>query len=161
MVWKHGKQVHPFEIAYNRANAHGEPRPIRGDLAIHLPSTEYTGSVPLIGDCSLRLLDELVAAEFIGYPPRMSFDRWRLQHLDGNSHNCAAENLEWIPIHYDDAEAFLRREGISLSPPDYSGTVYRRSISGVPTEPFRALNFTESKTVPGGLPTSPERRFKQ
>ncbi|QSN19609.1 HNH endonuclease [Mycobacteroides abscessus subsp. abscessus] len=46
-------------------------------------------------------VDTLVAAAFHGLPYDCSDgsarQMWRVQHLDGDPHNCRADNLKWVP----------------------------------------------------------------
>jgi hypothetical protein len=158
-VWNNGVEVLRYAIAYDQAMPGGGKRPIRGSLAVKLPTSEYKGWVPAIGNCSLRLVEELVAVEFIGYPPEMSFDDWKIAHIDGNTHNCAVNNLKWVPIKYDADLESLRRERISLGQHDRTGKSYRCNFNkvGLPTRPHRPLVFTNCKNIPGHKPVPSQR----
>jgi hypothetical protein len=172
IVKQHGKRVEPEEIGLWRANKHknGHKFRTRSQLAIFIPN--YHGLVPSIGrtrdttwwapesvpvdrDCLLRPLDEIVAYEFLPRPHFMS--SMKLLHLNGDDQNCEASNLKWLRVYSDEPGDFLKSQGITMSPPDRTGTVYRRRFEGPPTKPYRELNFVESNNVPGNLPTFPER----
>jgi hypothetical protein len=46
----------------------------------------------------LRLLDEIVAFEFLERPDGWGWLSFSVHHIDGDSENCAANNLLWAPI---------------------------------------------------------------
>jgi hypothetical protein len=112
----------------------GPPR-----VALHRPST-------------FRLLEEIVALAFLGAPP----DGWlvsRVHHPDGNVWNNMADNLEWATI--DTAQEWLDEKktmGLMRRPGPPSRLTASR-MGHYTTEPY----FVGDRSVPGHLPTSPER----
>jgi hypothetical protein len=57
----------------------------------------YHGPVPSAGAMkdTRRLVEEIVCYQFHGPPPG-SFQFARVEHLDGDPQNCAADNLRWV-----------------------------------------------------------------
>lgn len=168
IVKRHGHRVEPEEIGLYRANKHknGHKFRTRAELALHLD--DYHGPVPAIGrtidtnwwspesavvdrECLLRMLDELVAYEFLPrprYTSRQQCEGTVLRHLDGNEQNCSAANLQWIDLDGADINtASLMRHALPRSASKASRQ------AGQPREP----RWTGSRSLPGHTPTSSER----
>jgi hypothetical protein len=174
IVKRHGKRVEPEEIGLYRANKHknGYKFRTRAHLGIYLEN--YQGRVPAIGKTAgpnwwsqwngpddaapqrereLRLLDELVAYEFLprtGSTPKA----WEFLdpiHLDGNEQNCSAANLRCIG-----AEASGHVNTVSLMRCSYMpprGVSRASRTAGAHKEPM----WTGANNVPGHVPTSSGR----
>jgi hypothetical protein len=98
-----------------------------------------------------RLLEEVVAYEFLGFPPG-GFCTMMVRHLDGNTDNCAADNLAWSVIEMDDEDAeflatikMMRRH------------TRKKKTPPPPTKSVRRLYFTSALNVPGMVPIRSSR----
>ena len=103
---------------------------------------------------TLRLLDEIVLYEFAGAPPH-GWAASYAHHLDRDVDNCSAENLVWMADGaYLDERDFRVVEGLMKPAHRRSPKLGARSMGNYSSaQPI----FTGSPSVPGHIPTSPER----
>jgi hypothetical protein len=153
-----GWEVNAAGIVYRSRHI----QPITNCLA-GLPSVdlgrEYTGPIPSAGLfprgakvskelCPThRLLEEIVAYEFLGRPAHWGK---RVAHLDGDDWNCAADNLRWISLPRFDEDAELMRSIMLMRRDDRSGRGARKKM--IPTKPVQRLHFVTALNVPGRNP---------
>jgi len=126
-------------------------------------SPEYGGPIPSAGlhprlakvDPALhptyRLVEEVVAFEFLGRPCSNWPSTMCVVHLDGDKRNCYASNLRWARIEFDDDE-LLKRDLALMQRPNHTGkgSEARRAA---PTKPAPRLLFVSAHNIPGMIPT--------
>jgi hypothetical protein len=115
----------------------------------------YVGPIPPAGDQTdtRRLLDEIVCYEFHG-PPPCNYRAARVRHIDGNTGNCAADNLRWDVVEDFmtdlDRKRYVVAMVISDIPYKYQTSrewLARRAIGLTPTAPARPLLHVEGDEV--------------
>jgi hypothetical protein len=114
----------------------------------------YDGRIPpAYGDARERFVDEIVAWEFLGPPPK-HIKGMHVLHKDGDGSNCAADNLLWvIDDEYFDALAFYKTERAmqhSSVPPMRKNKLGRYK----PTSRARRILFVNSEHVCDYIPIS-------
>jgi hypothetical protein len=132
-------------------------------FVVGLPSVdlgrEYTGPIPSAGlfpryakvsqdlHPTHRLLEEIVAYEFLGPPEHWGM---RAAHLDGDNWNCRADNLMSLPSFDEDAELMRSIRLMRRGNRSGRGAEARKATS---TKPVQRLHFVTALNLPGMIPT--------
>ncbi|MBV6360494.1 MULTISPECIES: HNH endonuclease [Mycobacteroides] len=106
----------------------------------HLYVGIYMGNSRGTSRAQLYRVDNLVASAFHGMPCESNNIRerqkWRILHIDGDSKNCRADNLEWIPhfggttqVHYEEQFRIWRRVSDRLSANSFMERFYPEEVS--------------------------------
>jgi hypothetical protein len=174
IAWKNGQRVLPEEIGQWRANKHknGHKFATRPQLAMYLGG-DYCGPIPAIGGArpkswrstppvapemapwrerELRMLDEVVAGEFVAVDPYMHLYavdhgmELSLRHLDGDPLNCEARNLQWV-LPYSASPKRLRTVSV----------MRHHKVPAASRQASRDPRWTGARNLPGHTPTSSSR----